>query len=200
MLSKLNYIFTRRDKIKILMLMIIVIAGSFLELLAVSIFSPFINVIMEPEKLYDNGAMLFIYNLFHFQSTEYFLAGIAAGIIIIYVVKNIYIIVEKNAIYRFSYRIQKSMSTSLLKAYMQEPYTFHLNKNIAVLQRSMQEDTDQFTKGIIHIMEMGAEVCVCIALSVYLYIESHSITIIVAGLLLICLAFFSFLSKKHIPL
>ncbi len=197
MLSKLNYIFTRRDKIKILMLMIIVIAGSFLELLAVSIFSPFINVIMEPEKLYDNGAMLFIYNLFHFQSTEYFLAGIAAGIIIIYVVKNIYIIVEKNAIYRFSYRIQKSMSTSLLKAYMQEPYTFHLNKNIAVLQRSMQEDTDQFTKGIIHIMEMGAEVCVCIALSVYLYIESHSITIIVAGLLLICLAFFSFLSKKY---
>ncbi len=177
--------------------MIIVIAGSFLELLAVSIFSPFINVIMEPEKLYDNGIMLFIYNLFHFQSTEYFLAGIAAGIIIIYVVKNIYIIVEKNAIYRFSYRIQKNMSTSLLKAYMQEPYTFHLNKNIAVLQRSMQEDTDQFTKGIIHIMEMGAEVCVCIALSVYLYIESHSITIIVAGLLLICLAFFSFISKKY---
>ena len=197
MLSKLNYIFTRRDKIKIFILMIIVIAGSFLELLAVSIFSPFINVIMEPDKLYDNGFMSFIYNLFYFKSTEYFLAGIAAGIIIIYVVKNIYIIVEKNAIYRFSYRIQKSMSTSLLKAYMQEPYTFHLNKNISVLQRSMQEDTDQFTKGIIHIMEMSAEVCVCIALSVYLYIESHSITIIVAGLLVVCLAFFSFMSKKY---
>ncbi len=197
MLSKLNYIFTKRDKIKIFLLMIIVIAGSFLELLAVSIFSPFINVIMEPSKLHENGIMEYIYNLFHVQSTEYFLAGIAGGIIAIYVIKNIYIIVEKNAIYRFSYRIQKNMSTGLLKAYMQEPYTFHLNKNISVLQRSMQEDTDQFTKGIIHMMEMSAEVCVCIAISIYLYIESKSITIIVAGLLIICLAFFSFLSKKY---
>lgn len=197
MLKKLNYIFTKRDKVKIFILMIVVIAGSFLELSAVSIFSPFINVIMDPSKLYDNSVMLFIYNLFHFQSTEYFLAGIAAGIIVIYVVKNIYIIVEKNTIYRFSYRIQKSMSTSLLKAYMQEPYTFHLNKNISVLQRSMQEDTDQFTKGIIHMMEMSAEVCVCIALGIYLYIESQSITIIVAGLLLLCLAFFSYMSKKY---
>ncbi len=197
MLSKLNYIFTKRDKIKIFLLMIIVIAGSFLELLAVSIFSPFINVIMEPSKLHENSIMEYIYNLFHVQSTEYFLAGIAGGIIAIYVIKNIYIIAEKNAIYRFSYRIQKNMSTSLLKAYMQEPYTFHLNKNISILQRSMQEDTDQFTKGIIHIMEMSAEVCVCIAISIYLYIESKSITTIVAGLLIICLAFFSFLSKKY---
>lgn len=197
MLAKLNYIFTKQDKIKVFILMIIVIVGSFLELLAVSIFSPFINAIMDPAKLQDNEAMLFIYNLFGFHNTEYFLAGIAAGIIVIYIIKNVYVIIEKNIIYRFSYRIQKNMSTGLLKAYMQEPYTFHLNKNISVLQRSMQEDTDQFTKGVIHMMEMSAEVCVCIALSIYLYIESHSITIIVAGLLVTCLAFFSYMSKKY---
>ena len=197
MLAKLNFIFTKRDKIKIFLLMIIVIAGSFLELLAVSIFSPFINVIMDPEKLHENALIAYIYQLFHLQSFEYFLALLAAGNIVIYVVKNIYIMVEKNIIYRFSYRIQRNISTSLLKAYMQEPYTFHLNKNISVLQRSMQEDTDQFTKGIIHIMEMAAEVCVCIALGIYLYMESHSITIIVAGLLVVCLAFFSFISKKY---
>ncbi len=177
--------------------MIIVIGGSFLELMAVSIFSPFINVIMDPEKLHENAIIAYFYQLFNVQSIEYFLAIVAAGIIVIYVVKNIYVIAEKNAIYRFSYRIQRNISTDLLKAYMREPYTFHLNKNISVLQRSMQEDTDQFTKGIIHIMEMAAEVCVCIALGIYLFIESHSITIIIAGLLVFCLAFFSFISKKY---
>lgn len=89
------------------------------------------------------------------------------------------------------------MSTNLLRAYMNEPYTFHLGKNISVLQRSMQEDTDQFTKGIIHLMEMIAEISVCIALGIYLYIVSKSITVIIVGLLIVCLAVFSIISKKY---
>lgn len=197
MFHKLNYIFTRTDKIKIGILMIAVIIGSFLELLAVSVFSPFIDLIMDPTVLQGDGTIAYIYRMFSFQNQEYFLAFIAGCIIIIYIVKDVYTIVEKNAIYKFSYRIQRKMSTNLLRAYMNEPYTFHLGKNISVLQRSMQEDTDQFTKGIIHLMEMIAEVCVCIALGVYLYIVSQSITVIIVGLLIVCLAVFSIMSKKY---
>lgn len=197
MFSKLNYIFTKKDKIKIFFLMIAVIIGSFLELLAVSIFSPFIDLIMNPTVIDKSDTIAFIYDLFSFQSIEYFLALLAGGIIVIYVVKDVYTIVEKNAIYKFSYRIQRTISTDLLKAYMKEPYTFHLNNNISVLQRSMQEDTDQFAKGIIHLMEMIAEICVCIAIGIYLYIVSHSITIIIVGLLVLCLAVFSMISKKY---
>lgn len=197
MLKKMNYIFTKTDKIKVCILMVIVIIGSFLELLSVSIFSPFIDIIMDPASLQESDIMSFLYNQFKFGNVEFFLVFIASSIIGIYIIKNIYIIAEKNVIYRFSYRIQRTISTDLLKAYMREPYTFHLNKNISVLQRSMQEDTDQFTKGIIHIMEMIAEVCVCIAIGIYLFIVSKSITVIIVGLLILCLAMFSVISKKY---
>lgn len=197
MFGKLNYIFTKTDKIKIFFLLIAVIIGSFLELLAVSVFSPFIDLIMDQVALNEDGLIAYIYHLFSFQSTEYFLAFLAVGIIVIYIVKDVYTIVEKNAIYKFSYRIQRTISTDLLKAYMKEPYTFHLNNNISILQRSMQEDTDQFTKGIIHLMEMIAEISVCIAIGVYLYIVSHSITVIIVGLLILCLAVFSMISKRY---
>lgn len=197
MLKKLSYIFSNSDKIKILVLMVVVIMGSFLELMSVSIFSPFIELIMSPDALKESSVMSYIYTIFSFHSIDIFLVTIAGGIILIYVIKNIYIIIEKNCIYRFSYRIQRNISTNLLKAYMKEPYTFHLNKNISILQRSMQEDTDQFTKGIIHMLEMIAEVCVCVAIGVYLYIVSKSITIIIVGLLILCLALFSFISKKY---
>lgn len=197
MLKKLNYIFSKRDKMKIALLMIIVIAGSFLELLAVSVFSPFIDLIMDMDSLEESDMMSFLYRMFDFKDLTHFLAFLATGIIVIYIVKNVYIIAEKNIIYRFSYRVQRTMSTKLLKSYMREPYTFHLNKNISVLQRSMQEDTDQFTKGIIHSMEMIAEICVCVAIGIYLFIVSKSITVIIAGLLLLCLAVFSFISKKY---
>ncbi|MDE5932349.1 MAG: ABC transporter ATP-binding protein/permease [Lachnospiraceae bacterium] len=197
MFHKLNYIFTRKDKVQIVFLLIAVVIGSFLELLAVSIFSPFIDLIMDPASLQGDGTIAYIFRMFSFQSQEYFLAFIAAGIIVIYIVKDVYTIIEKNAIYKFSYKLQRKMSTNLLKAYMDEPYTFHLGKNISVLQRSMQEDTDQFTKGIIHLMEMIAEISVCIALGIYLYIVSKSITAIIVGLLVLCLAVFYVISKKY---
>lgn len=72
-----------------------------------------------------------------------------------------------------------------------------MNKNIAVLQRSMQEDTDQFAKAILHFMEMAAEACVCIVLGVYLFIVSKSITVVIVGLLLVCLGIFSYINKKY---
>ncbi len=197
MLEKLNYIFTGKDKVKILMLSIMIIAGSFIELLAVSVFSPFIDAIMNVDDLSKSRTLQLMYDILNPPNMESFLAIMAGGIICIYIIKNIYTIVEKNLIYRFSYRIQQNMSIGLLKAYMREPYTFHLNKNISILQRSMQEDTDQFTRGIIHVMEMIAEVCVCIAIGIYLFIVSKSISIILGVLLITCLAVFSVISKKY---
>lgn len=61
----------------------------------------------------------------------------------------------------------------------------------------MQEDTDQFAKAILHFMEMAAEACVCIVLGVYLFIVSKSITVVIVGLLLVCLGIFSYINKKY---
>ena len=57
MFKKLSYIFTTRDKIKIGILMVAVVIGSFLELLAVSLFQPFINLIMDTSSLKDSRIM-----------------------------------------------------------------------------------------------------------------------------------------------
>lgn len=197
MIKKLNYIFLTKDKIKIVLLTIMILIGSILELLAISLFSPFIDGIMDQNIMLESTIMSYLYRFFSFEKYKYFLALLAGSIIAIYIIKNVYIIIEKNTIYRFAYRIQRTISTKLLKSYMKEPYTFHLNKNIAVLQRSMQEDTDQFAKAILHFMEMAAEACVCIVLGIYLFIVSKSITVVIAGLLLVCLGIFSYINKKY---
>lgn len=197
MIKKLGFIFTAREKRNFFFLMIIIVIGSFLELLGVTAFMPFIDILMDENTIADTWWLSWLYTLFDFDSTETFLASLAGCIIAIYIFKNVFIAWEKNTIYRFSYNIQRRISTRLLKAYMSEPYTFHLNKNVAVLQRSMQEDTDLFAKGIIHAMEAAAEVVVCIAIGCYLFIVSRSITLIVVGLLLVCLGGFMYISKKY---
>ena len=50
----------------------------------------------------------------------------------------------QNTILKFSYNMRMNMATRLLTTYISEPYTFHLNKNSAEIQRSLQIDTNQF--------------------------------------------------------
>ncbi len=80
---------------------------------------------------------------------------------------------------------------------MNEPYTFHLRKNIAELQRSLQEDTDLFAKGIIHILELIMELTVCGVLGIYLFIVSKSIAALVLIMLILCTGTFAMVSRKY---
>ena len=196
MIKQLSYIFNRKEKIKIFILFIVAVIGSLLECASVGVFQPFVELFMDPAAIQGNEYLNYAYNLFDFQSSKDFLSAMAIVIMAIFIIKNIYLIIEKYAIYTFSYNVQMKISTGLLKAYVSEPYTFHLNKNISVLQRSVQEDSDLFTKAIIHFMELVVEVMVCIALGIYLFDVSKSITVIVVSLLIICVGIFTAISRK----
>ena len=197
MIRQLAYIFKRRDKLKIFVLFIMALIGSLLECVGVSIFMPFVNVLMDTSEIHTNEYLSFLYNRFSFHTDQGFLTVMAGVIMLIFVAKNLYMILQKYAIYRFSYNTQMKISTRLLKAYMSEPYTFHLNKNVSVLQRSMQEDSELFTRAIIHFMELVVEVMVCIALGSYLLYVSKSITVIIVSLLIICIGTFTFTARKY---
>lgn len=196
MIKNINYIFSGKDKMKFVLLLVAAVIGSFLELLGVSLFSPFIEILMDTSMIQTQPYLAYFYKLFELNDEMEFVILLAFFIMIVYVVKNVYLAIEKNAIYDFSFKLQKKISVRLLNSYMKKPYTFHLNKNIAVLQRSLQDDTDHFAKGVIHILELFVEITICIVLGIYLFIVSKSITVIVVGLLVICVGIFTMISKK----
>lgn len=195
--SKLGYIFDKRDKWKLLLLTGAIVIGSFLELLAVMVFVPFIDILQNPGTIQSRWYLKAIYDLFGFHSSKNFIVLISVGIIGVYVVKNVYLILEKDYIFRFSYNTQMKLSTRLLAAYMKEPYTFHLNHNIAILQRSLHEDTSRFMQVILYALELLAELAVSAVLVIYLLVISKSITIIVLGFLAVFVGGFLLVSRKY---
>ena len=196
MINKLKYVLTKKDKMIIAVLMIMIIIGSFLEMGAVAVFSPFMDMLTTSSASSDDFIVRMLRNFFNVDDNIKFLVVLALFIIVVYVVKDIYTIWEKSIIYKFAYGIQRRQSTELLKAYMKEPYTFHLNKNVSVLQRSLQVDTERFSNGLLHVMELIAEIFVCISLFAYLMIVSKSLTIIIGVLLVVCVGAFYVISKK----
>lgn len=196
MFAKLNYIFERRDKIRIIFLLLAIVIGSFFELLGVSSFMPFINVIMTPDSIQENELLAWLYRFMGLSSLEGFLAILAVIIALIYLIKNIYLCLMQNFILKYTYNMRMNLSTKLLSTYMSEPYTFHLSKNVAELQRNIQTDASQFMLLLNAVLQLLAEITVCVALGVYLFKVSNSITVVVAGALIFCVGCFILMSKK----
>lgn len=196
-LKKLGYIFDGRDKKKLVFLTGAIVVGSFLELLAVMVFMPFIDVLQNRETIQTKWYLKKMYDMLGLHRAEEFMVILAICIIMVYLVKNVYLILEKDYIFRFSYNTQMKLSTRLLAAYMKEPYTFHLNHNIAVLQRSLYEDTSRFMQVILYALELGAELAVAAAMVIYLLVISKTITIIVLGLLAVFVGGFLLVSRKY---
>lgn len=196
MIEKFRYIFNRTDKFKLVGLAVMMLIGSMLELAAVAIFNPFIEVLMQTESIEDDFFLRFLYDHIHFEEVVDYLVVIALVIIVIYLVKNVYLGFLQNAILAFSYKTRMNLATKLLTTYMNEPYVFHLSKNIAEMQRSLQTDTSQFMLLINSVLQLVVEIAVTIALGLYLFHTSHSITVVVVGLMLICVGVFTLISKK----
>ena len=196
MFNKFNYIFNRKEKRKLLLLLVIIIIGSFLELLGVAAFMPFISVLMDTNIIYENKILLYFYRITNFGNIEYFLAFLALLICCVYILKNIYLSFMQNMILNFAYNMRMNLATNLLATYIAEPYTFHLTKNIADMQRCLQIDANQFMLLMNATLQLIAEIMVCIALGIYLFDTSHSIIIAIAVLLIGCLGLFYLISKK----
>ncbi len=196
LISELNYIFSSGEKWKLVGLFFVIAIGSAFEMLGVTIFMPFTQVVMNPDTIRENEYLKVAYDTLGVRSSRDFLAILTFAIILVYLFKNLFLGWQKNAIYTFCYDMQKRISVRLLKAYMREPYIWHLGKNAAELTRSLNNDTDLFTKGIIHSMELLTELVVCVVLGIYLFTVSHSITVVVLGILAVTLLIFTTISRR----
>lgn len=187
------YIFTKEQKVKIVLLLMVIIFTSFLELLGVTAIMPFINVMMSPEAIQRTAYLNWLYIKFNFHQTNSFLAFLAGLLIAIYIVKNIFISIMYQLQYKFTFSSQRRLAYKLMECYMKQPYSFHLQNNSADLIRSINTDVVMMFQGVLAMLQLVAEIMVCIVLGVYLIIKDKSITI---GLCVFMVFFLTVFAKK----
>jgi len=198
-LKKIIYVFDSKQKKKVIGLIIAIIIGALFELLGVTAILPFVSLALSPQAMYksNNEYLLAVYNMLGFKDSGYFLAFLAGILILIYIVKNVYLVFMNYSIYRFTYNNQRKLAYRLLSCYMNQPYSFHLNHNSADLIQNISTDVAQFYEIILCLMQLTVEGIVCILLTVYLFITDKSISIgVVVILLMFFLLFFKVIKKK----
>lgn len=184
---KLNYIFNTKQKVEIFWLFEIICIGSGLELMGVSVILPIINGIMAPDKMLEEPVYIWIYEKFHMTSVRPLIMLLLVSLIVVYVIKNAFLIYMYNKQYKFIFENQRVLADRMVKCYMSQPYLFHVSKNSAELLRNINEDTGNFFGALQAGIKLLTELMVCLVLGVYLLIKDKTITISVVCLLAIML-------------
>ena len=197
-LRKLNYIFDRKQKIDTLYMLILIIIGSALELLGVSAIMPFINAIMEPDKLIKTEPYRYVYSVFDFSSTTAFIVFLSLALICVYIVKNVFLVFMYNRQYRYIYSNMRLLSTKMMRGYLSQPYSFFAYRTSSELLRNINQDTADFFGTIQALVHLTTEGLVVFILVVYLVVKDKMITITMGAVLAGLLMFFSKIYKKHL--
>jgi ABC-type multidrug transport system fused ATPase/permease subunit len=196
MLKKINYVLDRSQKIQLIVLLIVIFVGAFVELLGVSAILPVINIALDPESIDDKWYAVIIKNAIGVETASQLLVVMAVLLIIIYILKNIYVTLMNALQYRFTFENQRKLGMKLMDCYMHQKYLFHVSKNVAELQRNVTSDVNGFYTVVLYVLQFLAEISVCGVLVVYLMTQDVMTTVIMAALLVIFLGFFTNFFKK----
>ena len=196
MINKVNYILDKAQKIKLIILLIIIFIGAFVELLGVSSIMPLINVVTDSNSITNKWYLVFICDLFGFTETKQIVIFLSVFLIVIYVVKNMYITMQYNIQYKFIFNNQRRLAVKMMNSYMHQNYLFHISRNVAELQRNVTEDVNGFYTVVLNSLQFVAEVSVCVVLVIYLMSTDIMTTLVVATLIFIFAIFFGIVFKK----
>lgn len=197
-IKKLNYIFDARQKREIFWLFIIICIGSGLELMGVSVILPIISGIMAPDRMLEEPVYLWIYQRMNFTSVKPLIMLLLVSLVVVYFIKNIFLIFMYNRQYRFIFENQRILADRMVKCYMSQPYLFHVSKSSAELLRNINEDTGNFFGALQAGIKLLTEVMVCVVMGVFLLIKDKTITISVVALLALMLWISMKVYKKYL--
>lgn len=140
MLKQLNYILNKSQKRRAFWLFLAIVAGAGFELLGVTAILPFVEAAVSPEKVLQNKYVMMIAPVIGITDANTLLIFMGISLILVYIIKNVFMLYTNFVQYDFATRIKKELSVKMLHSYMSRPYTFFLNTNTAEILRGCSGD------------------------------------------------------------
>lgn len=183
-IQKFRKILNHHQKIRILELGFVMIIGGFMEMLSVSLIMPFMEAVMDPDKLMQNQYVHSICVATGINSSRTFLmiaAFILAGL---FFGKNIFLVLEMYVQNRFVFRNMFTTQERLLENYLSRPYEFFLGVNSGKVLRVIEDDTRETFITLQSLLVMVSELIVSFILIGTVLIISPVMTLGMAAIMI----------------
>ena len=130
--KKFKRILDEGQKKRIKWLIILMVIGADLEILGVSMMYPLITVIMQPNIMNENMLLARFCTSFNIMSSKELTLVCIFGMIILFIIKDLFIIGQYYIQYRFVYNNRFLVQKQLLESYMKRPYEYFLHVEKAI--------------------------------------------------------------------
>lgn len=198
MFRHLMAILNTKQRKQMIGMFFVILVGSVFELLGVSAMLPFIQALLTPEDLMAKPYIHFFMDLFSITETRSVLWMVGAGIVLIYIVKNIYLSVSAYLQAAYSNNTKRQLSVLMLKSYMNRPYSFFVENGSGVILRGVDGDIRGVYNAISNLFKLASEGFVVVAVAIYLFFVDPMLAagVLVTGLL--CMGVIIFGIKKKL--
>lgn len=146
---KLNILFDRREKMQFVGIIIVVFFAALFQALGVVSIFPFVTLVMNPNIVYENQLLHWLFDFLGFTSTYPFLVFMGFAMLGILVIGNFVLAFAVWLTVRFIWRKNHRLSLALLKKYISLPYAYFLNQHSADLGKNVLYEVQQLTDGFL---------------------------------------------------
>lgn len=158
--KKLNYILDKRQKINIVVLAVMIFIGGILETLSISAMLPVVWVIIDAESVQNNKYCQWIMQLLHIQNMQGFIITLLVSLMIMYVLKNAYLLLLTSEQNRFISVNRNRLISQVLREFLNRPYEFYLDADIPTVFRLTDSDIPNVFGILMAIISLASEVVV----------------------------------------
>jgi ABC-type bacteriocin/lantibiotic exporter with double-glycine peptidase domain len=167
-IRQLNFILNKKQKKRSFKVFINMIIASILDTLGIAAILPFISALTNIEIVKKQWYTKVIINLFHIDSDVSLVILVGIGIILIYVIKNLYLYIYQIILIKYQCSIQKETSVLMLNSYMSRPYSFFRKTNSSVIMRGIDTDATSLYSIISNLFLLMTQVLTIILIGIFL--------------------------------
>jgi len=162
-------LFTRKDRVAFIRIVLMVIVGMFLETISLGIVVPIIGILTQDDY---QQKYPFIVDIFGELSREELISAVMVAMVLIYIVRSLFLFWSLWIQKGFSASVSGRLSQSLFAIYLRQPYMFHLQRNSSTLMRNAKNATSVVTCGVDPFMVLLTDGLVAIAMfTLLIYVE-----------------------------
>lgn len=143
MIGQVNYILNKKQKYQFLGLLFLGIGCALMQTLGVSAILPFVQAILTPDVIMHNQYLEPLLAAMNITDSDTVIILVGGGIIVVYLFKNLYLIIANYIQTRFRCHFHEDISIKLLNSYLKRPYSYFITTTSSEIIQTIQNDSNR---------------------------------------------------------
>lgn len=180
--------------------LIMSLLGAVVETLGVSVILPLVQVMLDPAQLLEIEIVYVICSALGCTDEKEVLALVALGVVVVYIVKNVFLSLLSWIRVKYSTKVQRELSIKMLQSYMHRGYSFFRMNNSSELLRGVTTSVTGVYNVLLQFMKIIAELFTILCIFIYIVISDWQMAVgmiaIIGGCLIIIVGVFKGIMNK----